>query len=697
MVERDTKIALSKLRNIGIVAHIDAGKTTTTERILYYTGKVHKIGEVHDGTATMDWMLQEQERGITITSAATTCFWNEYQINIIDTPGHVDFTMEVERSLRVLDGTVGVFCAVGGVEPQSETVWRQADKYHVPRIAFVNKMDRVGADFEGCVNQIHEKLGHNPIKVQLPIGSEDSFKGVIDLVSNKALIWHGDDLGEQFDVCDVPSEYQEAAAKAREALLDAIAEENDELLDAYLNGKELSEELIWQALRQSCLKIKCVPVFCGTAFKNKGIQPLLDAIIKLLPAPVDLPPVQGHDLDNSDELIQREPSSKEPFSALVFKIMSDPYVGHISYLRVYSGKAKVGERVYNSISHKKERMGRLLMMHANKRQDVEEIRIGDIVVAVGLRFTKTGDTLCDEKHPIILEKLEIPEPVINIAIEPKTKADQEKLATSLEKMMDEDPTFRVHIDEDSGQTIISGMGELHLDVIVDRLFRDFNAKANVGKPQVAYCETLLKKAEHEITYDKKVGNQSHYAHIKLRAIPCEPSNRFEFVSAIKDQEFPKEFITACELGIKEALDNGVLVGFPVIGVKVELLEGSFDDESSNELSFKIAAALGFRELCLKAGAALLEPMMDTEVVTPENFMGDVIADLNSRRGKVQHMEAKRNHQIVRATVPLAKMFGYATDLRSLSQGRASYTMQFDSYSKVPDNVTNEIIARIRGY
>ncbi|MBU0506065.1 MAG: elongation factor G [bacterium] len=697
MSDTDRNTALSKLRNIGIVAHIDAGKTTTTERVLYYTGKVHKIGEVHDGTATMDWMVQEQERGITITSAATTCFWKDHQINIIDTPGHVDFTIEVERSLRVLDGVIGVFCAVGGVEPQSETVWRQADKYHVPRIAFVNKMDRVGADFESCVNQIQEKLGHTPVRVQLPIGSEENFTGVVDLISRKAYVWHEDDLGASYDITDIPENMTDDVAQAREALIEAVADEEDTLLEAYLTGNEFSEELVWQALRKSCLKIKCIPVFCGTAFKNKGIQPLLDAVLALLPSPIDLPPVQGHDIHDYEKILERKPSSKEPFAALVFKIMSDPFVGQISYIRVYSGRLKVGERVLNASSGKKERVGRLLVMHANKRQEVEQIRIGDIAVLVGLRFTRTGDTLCDESSPILLERLEAPEPVINIAIEPKTKADQEKLESSLQKMMIEDPTFRVHIDEESGQTIISGMGELHLDIIVDRLFRDFKAQANVGKPQVAYCETIHKETTHTFLYDKPLGNRKQMAHITMKAIPINSSEPFTFQSDIDSSSFPEPFIKACEIGIKESLDNGVLVGYPVIGVKVVLLKAAFDEENSTELAFKIAASMCFRELCLKAGPVLLEPIMDTEVVTPENFMGDVIADLNARRGKIQKMEAKRNHQIVRGLVPLAKMFGYATDLRSISQGRASYTMQFDCYDKVPPQVSEEIVKRIRGY
>jgi len=697
MAERDTKMALSKLRNIGIVAHIDAGKTTVTERILFYTGKVHKLGEVHEGTATMDWMQQEQERGITITSAATTCFWKDQQINIIDTPGHVDFTMEVERSLRVLDGAVGVFCAVGGVEPQSETVWRQADKYHVPRIAFVNKMDRVGADFTGCVQQIREKLGHNPVMIQLPIGSEDQFKGVVDLVSQKALVWHEEDLGAHYETQDIPANLIQDVAQARDALLETIADEDDALMDAYLQGKECSEDLVWKALRSACLKIKCVPVLCGAAFKNKGVQPLLDAVLRLLPSPVDLPAVKGHDLQDPDKIIERKPSSKEPFAALVFKIVSDPYVGHISYFRVYSGRMQVGDRVYNATSDKKERVGRLLLMHANKREEIEDVRTGDIVAAVGLRFTRTGDTLCDEQAPLLLERLEIPEPVINIAIEPKTTVDAEKLAASLDKILIEDPTFRVHTDEESGQIIISGMGELHLEIIVDRLFREFKTAANVGKPQVAYCETLQRETEHELEYSKRIGNQTHYAKVRLRAVPNDAQQGFDFVNLIDHPEFPQAYVKAVQMGVRESLDNGVLAGFPVLGVRVELVAAIFDEENSTELSFKIAASMCFRELCLKADAVLLEPVMDTEVVVPDNFMGEVIADINARRGKVQKMESRRGCQLVRAFVPLAQMFGYATDLRSLTQGRASYTMKFNSYRKVPENVTKVIIEKIRGY
>lgn len=690
------EIALSKLRNIGIIAHIDAGKTTVTERVLYYTGKVHRMGEVHEGTAVMDWMVQEQERGITITSAATTCFWQDHQINIIDTPGHVDFTIEVERSLRVLDGAVGVFCAVGGVEPQSETVWRQADKYKVPRLAFVNKMDRVGADFNACVEQIKERLGHDPIPLQIPIGSEDQFRGVVDLVRNKALLW-GNELGDDMVESDIPGEYAEQAASAREFLLDAIAEEDETLLESYLGDGNVDPELVLKALRSACLKQKCIPVLCGSAFKNKGVQPLLDMVVQLLPSPKDLPPVEGHDVEDYDKVVQRSCQSKEPFSALVFKIMTDPFVGHISYFRVYSGKLEAGKHAFNSSKGKKERVGKLLQMHANKRIEMESVRAGDIAAVVGLRFTATGDTLCDEKAPLLLERLDIPEPVINIAIEPKTKADQNKLSESLDKLMQEDPTFRVRMDEETGQTLLSGMGELHLEVIVDRLKREFKVGANVGQPQVAYRETIQATVDHELTYDRQAGNQNHFAKLVMRISASETGDGVEFVNGLNDPDFPEEFIRACEVGVKESLENGVLAGFSVIGVKVELLEAAQREEDSIDLSFKIAASLCVRELCLKADAILMEPLMDVEVVTPEEFMGDVIADLSARRGKVLKMEPQGSAQMVKALVPLEKMFGYATDLRSASQGRAAYTMRLHSYDKVPKAQMEEMIKKIRGY
>ncbi len=696
MVQSIAETDLSKLRNIGIVAHIDAGKTTTTERILFYTGVVHKMGEVHEGTATMDWMVQEQERGITITSAATMCFWQGYQINIIDTPGHVDFTIEVERSLRVLDGAVGVFCAVGGVEPQSETVWRQADKYKVPRLAFINKMDRVGADFNACVAQIRERLGHNPVPIEIPIGKEDDFRGVIDLVRNKAILWEGE-KGEVMTEAEIPAELTEVAAKAREHLIDAVADEDEKLLEAYLNGTTISEDSLWQALRKACLKMKIIPVLCGSAFKNKGIQSLLTAVVKLLPSPVDLPPVHGVVPIKPDLTVERKASSKEPFAALAFKIMSDSFVGHISYLRIYSGKLKVGDAVFNASKNKKEKIGKLLQMHANKRQEVTQVVAGDIVAVVGLKFTTTGDTLCDESAPVLLERLEVPAPVINIAIEPKTKADQEKLSATLAKIMQEDPTFRVVTDEESGQTLICGMGELHLEIIVDRLLREFKVAANVGKPQVAYRETIQKQVVHEVKYERELGSNRHFAHVTLKATPLATGEGFKFENKHSDPKFPKEFIKAVERGVHEAIDNGVLASYPVIDVAVELVNATFNETESSDLSFKIAAALCFRELCLKAEPVLLEPMMDTEVVTPDEFMGAIVADLSSRRGKIQKMENRGMHQVVHAQVPLSKMFGYSTDLRSLSQGRAAYTMKLCSFEKLPKNVMDEVIAKIRGY
>ena len=686
---------LLNLRNIGIVAHIDAGKTTTTERILYYTGKVHKMGEVHEGTAVMDYMVQEQERGITITSAATTCFWKDHTINIIDTPGHVDFTVEVERSLRVLDGVVGVFCAVGGVEPQSETVWRQADHYKVPRIAFVNKMDRVGADFNACVAQIEKRLGHRPVPIQLPIGSEDSFQGVVDLVANKAVLWK-DELGQEFEFADVPVDMQSEVAEAREKLIEAAAEQDDSLLELYLEGKELSVDQLWQALRKACLSLSVVPVLCGSAFKNKGVQSLLDAVVALLPSPLDLPAVVGHDPKKPDVQVERKASTKEPFAALAFKIVSDPFVGYLTYFRVYSGKMALGETVQNVAKGKKERLSKLLRMYANKREEVKEAKVGDILAAAGLRFTTTGDTLTDLKNPVLLESLEVPAPVIRVAIEPKTAADQAKLTETLEKLMREDPTFAVQTDEESGQTIISGMGELHLEVMVDRLLRDFKVGANVGKPQVAYRETVTQVVEHQTLFEKEVGQKKHYADLTLQIEPKEQGSGFEFESQVGDS-LPSEFVRAAELGVKEALENGVVAGFLVTDVKVTLKKATYQDGVSQDLSFKIAASLCFREACLKAGPALLEPEMDVEVVTPEEFMGDVIADLGTRRGKVQSMEPRGQVQVVHANVPLREMFGYATDLRSVSQGRASYTMTLKDYHSVPANVQEQIVKQIRGY
>lgn len=690
-------IGLSQLRNIGIVAHIDAGKTTTTERVLYYTGKIHKMGEVHDGAATMDWMVQEQERGITITSAATTCFWQDHQINIIDTPGHVDFTIEVERSLRVLDGAVGVFCGVGGVEPQSETVWRQADKYHVPRLAFVNKMDRVGADFHRCVSEIRERLSHNPIPIQLPIGSENDFAGVVDIIEGRAILWDDESLGAKFRYEEIPTHLKNDAAHAREKIIECAADMSEALMEKYLSGTPITAAEIWDGLRKACLHLKCIPVLCGSSFKNKGIQPLLDAVVKLLPSPKDLPAVKGHDLADHDVLLERSPNTKEPFAGLVFKIAFDPFVGHISYLRVYSGKLNNGSRTYNSTKDKIEKIGKILQVHANKKFEVEEVKAGEIVAVVGLKFTTTGDTLCEKEHPILLEKIEFPAPVIMIAIEPKTKADDDKLLAALKKLSLEDPSFHSKFDEESGQTLISGMGELHLDIVVDRLMRDYKVEANVGKPQVAYRETVLAVADYESRFVKEIAGRGHYAHVVLRVSPQERGHGFVFINHLSAEKMPLAFVKSCEQGVKEALDNGVVAGFPVIDVKVELVGGSFHEVDSSELAFKIAGSLGLREACLKAQPAILEPIMDTEVVTPEEFMGDVIGDLSSRRGKVHKMEARGKLQVIRALTPLKEMFGYATALRSLSQGRASYTMQLSSYDVPPKLVADEVLARIRGY
>jgi elongation factor G len=687
---------LDKVRNIGIMAHIDAGKTTTTERVLYYTGKVHKIGEVHEGTATMDWMVQEQERGITITSAATTCSWDGHRINIIDTPGHVDFTIEVERSLRVLDGAVGVFCSVGGVEPQSETVWRQADKYHVPRIAFINKMDRVGADFDACVEQIKSRLNHKPVPIQIPYGSEEKFVGVIDLIKMKALVWKEETLGAEFQAEEIPADLLESAQIAREKMVEAIAEENDDLAEKFLAGQSLTEDEIWAGLRKACVATKIIPVVCGSAFKNKGVQPLLDAVVKLLPSPLELPAVKGVRFDNPEQVDSREPSEKEPFSALAFKIMTDPFVGSLTYFRVYSGKLAAGQQVLNSTKNKKERLSRLLQMHANKREEVKEVGAGEIVAAVGLKFTTTGDTLCDAEKPIILEKMEFPNPVIAIAIEPKTAGDQEKLGVSLARLAQEDPSFGVRVDEETGQTIISGMGELHLEIIVDRLLREFKVGANVGKPQVAYKETIMGEATAEHKYIKQTGARGLYGDVTLRVSPNEQGKGFEFVNSIPAEAVPAEFIPAIQKGVVEALDGGVLAGYQVVDVKVEALNGSFHDTDSSEIAYKIAASIAFKEACRKAGMAMLEPVMDTEVVAPEEFMGDVIGDLNARRGKILSMMPRGNVQVIKALVPLAQMFGYSTDLRSRSQGRATYTMQFEQYEQVPKAIADGLVARMLG-
>ena len=683
---------LEKTRNIGIMAHIDAGKTTTTERILYYTGINYKLGEVHEGTATMDWMVQEQERGITITSAATTCFWRDHRINIIDTPGHVDFTIEVERSLRVLDGAVAVFCSVGGVEPQTETVWRQADKYGVPRIAFVNKMDRVGADFFRVVQMIHDRLGAKPVPIQLPLGAEDRFAGIIDLVQMKAVVWEEESLGAKFRIEPIPEEFAAQAQEYREKMLEALADYDESIMEKYLEGKDIGEAEIRKAIRKGGLALKCVPVICGSAFRNKGVQPLLDALVDYLPSPLDVPPVQGvrPDSQSPDE---RPASDEAPFSALAFKIMTDPFVGTLSFFRVYSGALASGSSVYNSTKGKRERIGRLLKMHANKREEIREVYAGDIAAAVGLRTATTGDTLCDEDHPIILEAIEFPDPVISIAIEPKSKADQEKLGLSLQKLATEDPSFRVRTDEETGQTIISGMGELHLEIIVDRLLREFNVGANIGKPQVAYKETVRKTVEKQGRFVRQTGGRGQYGDVWLRVEPQRAGAGFEFVDAIKGGAIPREYIPAVEKGVREALDGGVLAGYPIVDVKVTLFDGSYHEVDSSEIAFKIAGSIAFKEAASHANPVLLEPIMSVEVVVPEEFMGDVIGDISSRRGKVLGMESRPAAQAIDARVPLAEMFGYATDLRSMSQGRATYTMQFSHYEPVPAALSEEISAK----
>ncbi len=686
--------SLEKTRNIGIMAHIDAGKTTTTERILFYTGVTHKIGNVDEGNTVMDWMEQERERGITITSAATTCFWRDCRINIIDTPGHVDFTIEVERSLRVLDGAVAVFCGVGGVQPQSETVWRQADKYRVPRIAFVNKMDRVGADFDRAVRQIRERLRANPIVLQIPYGSEESFRGVIDLIDMKAVVFDEESQGARFQLEEIPAGLKEAAVAARGKLLEAAADFDDALMEKVLEGREPTREELISALRKGTVAMKAVPVLCGSAFKNKGVQQLLDAIVDLLPTPLDIPPVSGKVAGGEDAT--RETDDRAPFSALAFKIMTDPFVGQLTFFRVYSGMLEAGSYVYNSVKGRKERMGRILQMHANKRVEITEVYAGDIAAAVGLRGTTTGDTLCDENHPIVLERMEFPAPVISIAIEPKTKADQDKLGASLQKLAVEDPSFRVRTDEETAQTIISGMGELHLEIIVDRLQREFKVEANVGKPQVAYRETITAAVESEGRYIRQTGGRGQYGHVWLKITPRKPGEGFEFVNGIVGGVVPREYVPAVEKGIIEAMEGGVLAGYPMVDIGVELFDGSYHDVDSSEMAFKIAGSIGFKDGCLRAKPILLEPIMSCEVVTPEDYMGDVIGDLNSRRGRIQGMEARSGVQVITAEVPLAEMFGYATTLRSMSQGRATYTMQFSHYSQVPANISEEIIAKVKG-
>jgi len=685
---------LEKYRNIGIMAHIDAGKTTTTERILYYTGVSHKIGEVHEGTATMDWMEQEQERGITITSAATTCSWNDHRINIIDTPGHVDFTIEVERSLRVLDGAVAVFCSVGGVEPQSETVWRQADKYRVPRIAFINKMDRVGADFYRGVQMIKDRLKANPVPIQIPVGKEEHFKGVVDLVTMKAIIWDEDSLGATYREEELAGDLLDEAQEWREKLIEEISSHDDALMEKYLAGEALTEAEIKSAIRTSTINIAIIPVVCGSSFKNKGVQNLLNAVVDYMPSPLDIPAIKG--VDENGEEVERKADDSEPFSALGFKIMTDPFVGQLTFIRVYSGVLQSGSYVYNATKGKKERIGRLLKMHANKREEIKEVYAGDIAAAVGLKYTTTGDTLCNEDKAVILESIEFPEPVISIAIEPKTKADQEKLGMSLQKLASEDPSFRTFTNEETAQTIIAGMGELHLEIIVDRLMREFKVEANVGKPQVAYRETISKKVKVEGKFVRQSGGRGQYGHVWLELEPQEPGKGYEFVDAIKGGVVPREYIPAVDKGIQEALDNGVMAGFPVVDVKVTLIDGSYHEVDSSEMAFKIAGSMGFKEGCQKAAPVLLEPIMSVEVVVPEEYMGDVIGDLNSRRGRIMGMDSRAGAQVVSAMVPLANMFGYATDLRSATQGRANYTMTFDHYEPVPKSVSEEIVAKVKG-
>jgi elongation factor G len=687
------KTSLAKTRNIGIMAHIDAGKTTTTERILFYTGISHKIGEVHDGAATMDWMVQEQERGITITSAATTCFWREHRINIIDTPGHVDFTIEVERSLRVLDGACAVFCAVGGVEPQSETVWRQADRYGVPRIAFINKMDRVGADFDSVVDQIKDRLKAPAVPIQLPVGKEENFVGSIDLVTMKLVSADDKDMGWTVTTSEIPAEYLEAAKAAREVLIEAASDADETVLEKFLGGEEVPEKDLKAAIRKGVIEMKLVPVLCGTAFKNKGVQPLLDAVVEYLPSPTDVPPIVGLDPDDKKTEVIRPPSDDAPFAALAFKIMTDPFVGTLTFMRVYSGQAKVGDQVYNVTRDKKERIGRLLKMHANNREDVEEVNAGDIVAAVGMKDAITGDTICDPKQPVLLESMTFPEPVISVAIEPKTKADQEKVSTALGKFMREDPSFRVRQDEETGQTIISGMGELHLEIVVDRMLREFKVDANVGKPQVAYRETCRKPVDHKFRYAKQSGGRGQFAEVAIELSPLEAGKGFEFVDGIKGGTIPREYIPAVEKGLTEALSAGPLAGYPVIDCKVRLYDGSYHEVDSSEMAFKICASIAFKEAMRKANPVLLEPIMAVEVVVPDQFMGDVIGDLNSRRGRIQDQTSRGGAQVISAHVPLANMFGYATEVRSRTQGRATYTMQFDHYDPVPNSVAEELTAR----
>ena len=692
----DPQYPLEKTRNIGIMAHIDAGKTTTTERVLYYTGRSYKIGEVHEGTATMDWMVQEQERGITITAAATTSFWQDCRINIIDTPGHVDFTMEVERSLRVLDGAIAILDAVSGVEPQTETVWRQADKYRVPRIVYVNKMDRVGADFYRCLTMLKERLGAHPVPIQIPIGREDQFKGVINLIEQVAYTWPDDDsLGQNYTTQEIPADMQEQVKEHREKMIEGLAEVDDHLMGKYLSGEKISPEEIKAAVRAGTIAMKVFPVICGASFKNKGVQPMLDCVVDYLPSPLDIPPVNGTNPD-TQQPDTREPDPKAPFSALAFKIMNDAFIGQLVFVRVYSGTLASGSGVYNSTREKKERVGRLVRMHANKREEIESVSAGDIAAVVGLKDTRTGDTLCDPAKPIVLESMDFPTPVIAVAIEPKTKADEEKLGLSLARLALEDPTFKVNVDPETNQTLIHGMGELHLEIIVDRLLREFKVEANVGKPQVAYRETVRQKAEAQGRFVRQTGGRGQYGDVWLEVEPTEPGLGVVFENKLKGPAIPREYVPAVEKGVKEAAETGILAGYPVVDIKISLTDGSYHEVDSSEMAFKIAGSMGFKGAVRKARPVLLEPVMDVEVVVPEEYMGAVVGDLNSRRGRIVSMEARAGAQVIRANVPLGQMFGYATDVRSMTQGRATYTMQFARYEEVPRAIAEEIVAKVAG-
>lgn len=689
------RVNINKVRNIGIMAHIDAGKTTTTERILFYTGKLHRLGEVHDGAATMDWMEQEKERGITITSAATTCFWNDHQINIIDTPGHVDFTVEVERSLRVLDGAVALFCAVGGVEPQSETVWRQADKYGVPRLAFINKMDRTGADFYHAVEMMRERLGANAIPLNLPIGEGDLFVGVIDLINFNARMYHEESFGSTFDELPIPQDLLEVATKFRTQMLEAVSDVDDTLLEKYLDGKFIGPEEIKKVLRKATIELKIIPVLCGSAFKNKGVQKLLDSVIDFLPSPVDYPAIEAHHIGINDS-VQRKIDENEKFTSLAFKVMNDPYVGKLTFFRVYAGTLKAGSYIYNSVSGKKERISRLLQMHANHREEITEVKAGDIAAVIGLKYTRTGDTLCSEDDPVVLERMIFPEPVIQIAIEPKTKADQDKLSDALSKLSDEDPTFKVKVDDETGQTLISGMGELHLEILVDRMKREFKVEANIGKPQVAYRETITTSVNAEGKFVKQSGGRGKFGHVWIELSPNEVGKGYEFINGIVGGVVPKEYIPAVSHGIQDAMKNGIIAGFQMVDIKARIYDGSYHDVDSDEISFRVAGSMAFQAGAKKANPVLLEPIMAVEVVTPEEYLGDVMGDLNSRRGKIEGFSARKDAQVIKANVPLSEMFGYATILRSMSQGRAIYSMQFDHYSSVPKSIAEEIAEKTLG-